>query len=139
VRSVALGFPRHRRHGLGVRGECFTGDDLEDLLLGDLLVLLVVLCVAQHAEVAAHAAVDVDRDPRQHLLALLEAEPLHVEVREADPIRGVRGVLAIVGVDRDREALEVLGDPARVDHRPAARVASGQLHWVDGSDRTSPP
>ena len=56
-----------------------------DLLLG-LAQLLVVLAVAEHAEVARHAAVGVDRDARQDLLALLEAEPLHVEVREADPV-----------------------------------------------------
>ncbi len=76
-----------------------------------------MLAVAQHAEVAGHAAVGVDRDPRQDLLALLEAEALEIEMREPDAVGGVGGVLAIVGADRLREALEVLGDLARVRHR----------------------
>ena len=44
-------------------------------------------------------------------------EPLDVEVREADPVRRVRRVLAIVRRDGLREALEVLGDLARIRHR----------------------
>ena len=57
------------------------GDRLDDLLLG-LLGLLVVLAVAEHAKVAGHAAVHVDRDPRQDLLALLQAQALDVEMRQ---------------------------------------------------------
>ena len=63
-----------------------------------------------------HAAVGVDRDAGKDLLALLEPEPLHVEVRQADAVGGVGRVLAVVGGDRLREALEVLGDLARVRH-----------------------
>ena len=81
-----------------------------------------MLAVAEHAEVAGHAAVGVDRDARQDLLALVEAEPLHVEVRQADAVGGVRRVLAVVRRHRLREALEVLGDLARVRHR-SGRVA----------------
>ena len=81
------------------------------------LSVLLVLAVAEHAEVAGDAAVAVDRDPREHLLALLEAEPLEVEVREADAVGRVRRVLAVVGGHRLREALEVLGDLAGVSHR----------------------
>ena len=79
--------------------------------------LLVVLPVAEHAEVAGDAAVGVDRDAGQDLLALLEAEALHVEVGEADAVRGVRRVLAVVRGHRLGEALEVLGDLAGVRHR----------------------
>ena len=50
-------------------------------------------------------------------------EALHVEVREADAVGGVGGVLAIVGRDRLREALEVLGDLAGVRHRSRGSVA----------------
>ena len=90
-------------------------DGLDDLLLG-LLALLVVLPVAEHAKVARDAAVGVDRDAGQDLLALLETEALEVEVREPDAVRGVRRVLAVVRRDRLREALEVLGDLAGVRH-----------------------
>ena len=76
-----------------------------------------MLPVAQHAEVAGDAAVGVDRDPRQDLLPLLEAQPLHVEVGEADAVRGVRRILAVVRRHRLGEALEVLGDLAGVRHR----------------------
>src|SRR5690606_10003339 len=88
---------------------------LDDLLLG-LLQLAVVLAVAQHAEVARHAVVGVDGDAGEDFLTLVEAEPLHAEVREPDPGAGVRRILAIVGGARLREALEVLGDLARVGH-----------------------
>ena len=57
--------------------------------------------------------------PGQDLLALLEAQALHVEVRQADAVRGVRRVLAVVRRHRLGEALEVLGDLARVRHRLA--------------------
>ena len=51
----------------------------------------------EHAKVAGHAAVGVDRDTGHDLLALVEAEPLHVEVGEADAVRGVgRGSLGRV-------------------------------------------
>ncbi len=88
---------------------------------------LVVLAVAQHAKVGALAAVGVDRDPGQDLLALLEAEPLHVEVREADAPGGVRRILAIVGGHGLREALEVLGDLAGVRHPWRSVAAACQL------------
>ncbi len=94
------------------------GDGLDHLRLG-LLALLVVLPVAQHAEVAGDAAVGVDRDPGEDLLALLEAQPLHVEVREADAVRGVSRVLAVVRRHRLGEALEVLCDLAGVRHGSA--------------------
>jgi hypothetical protein len=79
-----------------------------------------VLAVAEHAEVAADASVGVDRDPRQHLLALVEAEPLQVEVSHADPVGVVGRVLAVVRSHRLGEALEVLGDLAGVRHRSGA-------------------
>jgi hypothetical protein len=95
---------RLRRHGL---------DDLG--LLG--LALLEVVAVAEHAEVPGLAVVGVDRDPRQDLLALVEAEPLQVEVREPDAVGGVRRVLAVVRVDPDLERAQVLGDLRGVGHR----------------------
>jgi hypothetical protein len=76
-----------------------------------------MLSVAQHTEVGALPFVAVDRDARQDLLALLQAEALHVEMRKPDPVCGVRGILAVVGRDGLREALEVLGDLAGVNHR----------------------
>ena len=101
-------------------GTAWRGDRLDDLLLG-LARALVVLAVAQHPEVAADVfAVGVDRDAGQDLLALLEAEPLHVEVGQPDAVGGVRRVLAVVRGHRLREALEVLGDLARV-----SAIASG--------------
>ena len=84
-------------------------DRLDGLLLG-LDLTLLVLGIAEHAEVPAHAAIDVDRDPGKDLLALLEAHALEVEVSQADPVCGVRGVLAVVRRDRLGEALEVAGD-----------------------------
>ncbi len=78
--------------------------------------LLVVLAVAEHAEVAGDAGVGLDDDAGQDLLALLEAQAFHVEVGEADAVGGVGGVLAVVRGHRLREALEVLGDLARVRH-----------------------
>ena len=66
VRARAEGRQARHRERLG-------GDRLDDLLLA-LASALVVLAVAQHAEVAAVAAVGVDRDARQDLLALLEAQ-----------------------------------------------------------------
>ena len=101
------------------------GDRLDRLLLGLAQLVLVVLAVAEHAEVAGDAAVGVDRDAREHLLALLEAEALEVEVREADPVGGVRGVLAVVRSHRLREALEVLGDLARC---PPSLEEEARLH-----------
>ncbi len=95
----------------------------------DSLALLVVLAVAQHAEVPGHPAVGVDRDAGQDLLALLEPEPLHVEVRQADPVRGVRRVLAVVRRHRLREALEVLGDLARgLGHRFSGGYIADSAH-----------
>ncbi len=105
-----------RRHARGARRDRAGGDRLHRLLLG-LRQLLVVLAVAEHAEVARDAAVRVDRDAGQDLLALLELQPLHVEVRQADPMGGMRRVLAVVRRYGLREALEVLGDLARVSHR----------------------
>ena len=92
------------------------GDRLDRLLLG-LGELLIVLSVAEHPEVARHAAVGLDRDSGQDLLALVEAEPLHVEVGQADPMGRVSRVLPVVGGNGLREALQVLGDLARVAHR----------------------
>ncbi len=86
-----------------------------------------MLAVAEHAEVARHAAVGVDRDPGQDLLALLEAEALHVEVSQADPIGGVGRVLAVVRGHRLCEALEVLGDLSGVRHGSGWRVARVRL------------
>ena len=66
------------------------------------------LAVAEHAEVPGHAAVGVDRDAREDLLALVEAEALQVEVREPDAVGRVRRVLAVVRGDRLGKALEVV-------------------------------
>ena len=112
------------------RGDRLRGDRLDGLLLG-LGQLLLVLAVAEHAEVAGDAAVGVDRDAREDLLALVEAEALHVEVREADAVGGVRRVLAVVRGHRLREALEVLGDLAGVRHR----FGEGSASVVDREDR----
>lgn len=103
-------------------GDRLRGDRLDRLLLG-LRQLVLVLAVAQHAEVAGHAAVGVDCDAREDLLALLQAQALHVEVRQADAVGAVGGVLAVVRGHRLREALEILGDLARVRHLPSGRVA----------------
>ena len=86
-----------------------------------LLELALVLAVAEDAEVARHAAVGLDRDAGQDLLALVEAEALEVEVRQPDAAGGVGRVLAVVGVDRDLERLEVLGDLRRVSHAHAVQ------------------
>jgi hypothetical protein len=65
----------------------------------------------------------VNRDPGQHLLALLEAHALQVEVREADAVGGVGRVLAVVRCHRLREALEVAGDLGGVRHARPQRSA----------------
>ena len=57
-----------------------------------------MLPVAQDAELAGLAAVSLKHDARDQLLALLEAEPLDVEVRHPDPPGVVVRVLAVVGV-----------------------------------------
>ena len=83
-----------------------------------------MFAVAEHPEVPRHAAVGVDRDAGQDLLALLQAQTLEVEVREADAVGGVRWVLAVVRGHRLGEALEVLRDlPGRVRHLFGGRVA----------------
>jgi hypothetical protein len=76
-----------------------------------------VLTVAEHSEVARDAAVGMNRDAWQDLLALVQAEALHVEVGEADAVGGMRRILAVVRGDSLRKALEVLRDLARVSHR----------------------
>ncbi len=59
-----------------------SSDGLDHVgLLGLTLEVLLVIAVAEHAEVAGHAAVGVDRDARQDLLALVEAKAIQVEVR----------------------------------------------------------
>ena len=76
-----------------------------------------MLAVAEHPEVSRHAAVGMDRDAGQDLLALLQPQALEVEVREADAVGRVRRVLAVVRGHRLGEALEVLRDlPGRVGH-----------------------
>jgi len=55
-------------------------DRLHRLLLDLTQLVLLVLAVAEHAEVAGDAAVTVDRDAGENLLALVEAEPLEVEM-----------------------------------------------------------
>src|SRR5207302_11306185 len=91
----ALDLLREGPVGGRARGERARGDRLDGLLLG-LAQLLVVLTVAEHAEVARDAAVAMDRYPRENLLALVEAEALEVEMREAYAPGRVRRVLAIV-------------------------------------------
>ena len=101
-------------------------DRLDHLLLG-LDLTLVVLLVAQHTEVPAHAAIDVDRDPGKDLLALLEAHALEVEVRQPDPVRGVGRVLTVVRRDRLGKALEVAGDLAVGAHACGQRSAAAEI------------
>ena len=109
-------------------GTACGGDRLDDLFLG-LGLALVVLAVAEHPEVSRDAAVGVDRDAGQDLLALLQPEALEVEVREADAVGRVRRVLAIVCRHRLGEALEVLRDlPGRVRHLSGEGSAS-VIHW----------
>ena len=67
-----------------------------------------MVAVAEDAEVAGHAAVGLEHDPGQQLLALLEAQPLDVEVRHPDTPGVVVGVLAVVGGHPLGEALEQL-------------------------------
>src|SRR4051794_40049426 len=100
--------------GGGRNAHLLRRDGLDDLFLGS-LELLEVVAVAEHAEVARDAAVGLDRDARQHLLALLEPEPVHVERVQADAVGRVRRVLAIVGVDGDDEPAQVVGDLRGVD------------------------
>ena len=114
------------------RGERARGDRLHDLLLLDLGAALVVLAVAEHAEVAGHAAVCMDRDARQDLLALVQPEAPHVEVRKTDAVGRVRGVLAVVRGHRLREALEVLGDLAECPPSLGSRISAGLYIGPDG-------
>src|SRR4051794_6856521 len=142
LRLALAGAERDDHLALGV------GDRLDDLLLA-LLELLVVLAVAEDAEVAGGAAVRVDGDAGEDLLALVEAEALHVEVGEPDAVRGVVGVLPVVGVQRDLECLEVLGDLGDVGHdgfqrtrcsiAPTSSVTVGAgMPWRRAARRTAP-
>jgi len=98
-------------------GELLVGNRVEDFFLF-LDLALVVLPVAQDPELSGLAAVGLEHDARDQLLALLEAESLDVEVRHPDPPRVVIGVLAVVGVDTHRDLLQQDGDLARLSHRP---------------------
>ena len=101
---------------------------LGDLLGGDASTIssssstlaLIVLAVAEDPERAGDAAVGLKHDPRQDLLALLEAEPLDVEVGHPDPPGVMVGVLAVVRGHALGEPLEQVGDLARVRHRPGS-------------------
>ena len=100
---AAAGSALARRRSTGSASSC-EGDRVDHLLLLE-LALGVVLAVAQDAELAGHAAVGLEHDPGQQLLALLEAETLDVEVGHADPPAVVVGVLTVVGGDPLREPL----------------------------------
>src|SRR3954453_24224287 len=64
----------------GARDAPLGRDRLDDVgLLGLALEVLVVLAVAEHAEVAVPAVVGVDGDAGEDLLPLVEAEPFEVE------------------------------------------------------------
>src|SRR5947209_11770 len=105
------------------------GDGLDHLgLFG--FALALVLAVAEHAEVAAHAAVGLNGDAGQDLLSLFQPEALDVEVRHPDPVRAMGWILAIVRRERLRETLEVLGDLAAVRHRCLQRSAAGRSRRV---------
>src|SRR5205085_12036251 len=82
-----------------------------------------MLAIAQHAEVPGHAAVRLQDDARQDLLALLQPETLDVEVAHANSPGSVAWVLAVVGRDALSEALEEIADLARLGHRRVLRVA----------------
>ena len=97
------------------------------------LELLEVVAVAEDAEVAGDAVVAVDRDAGQDLLALVEAQPLHVEVRQPDPVRGVRRVLAVVRVQRDLKGAQVGGD--LLGGRRHAAVTLARLRALDRQPR----
>ena len=98
-------------------GELLLGHRVDDLFLF-LDLTLVVLTVAQDAELAGLAAVGLQHDARDQLLALVEPETFDVEVRHPDPPRVVVGVLAVVGVDAHGDLLQQDGDLARVRHDP---------------------
>ncbi len=85
----------------------------------------VVLAVAQDAKLSGDAAVGLEHDPRQDLLALLEPQPLDVEVGHADAPRVMGGVLAVVGRDALGEALEQVGDLVRRGrgHQPRSIIS----------------
>lgn len=89
----------------------FLGDRVGDLLRG-LFLLAVVVAVAEHAERAGDAAIGLQDDAGKDLLALLEAEPLDVEMGHADAPGVMAGVLAIVSCHALREPLEQVGDLA---------------------------
>src|SRR5690348_16153779 len=106
-----------RPGGLERLGELLLGHRVHDLfLLFDLA--LVVLSVAQDAELTGLPAIGLEHDARDQLLALIEAEPLDVEVRHPDPPGVVIWVLAVVGVDAHGDLLQKDGDLGRVSHRP---------------------
>ena len=156
--AVQLRRPRRRPGALrfrASRGE--AGTDRVAIasttsLLG-LRQLLVVLAVAEHAEVAASRRC-------RHWIVIpgrisspsSKPEPLHVEVRQADAVGRVGRVLAVVRGDRLREALEVLGDLPGVRHRwcreylavgPASRTGrpprSTIAPWSSTPARTARP
>src|SRR5581483_6790904 len=108
--------PRRGPGRLERLGELLLGDRVDDrFLLLDLI--LVVLAVAQDAELAGLAAVGLEHDAWDQLLALVEAEPFDVEVRHPDPPGVVIGVLAVVGVDAHGDLLQQDGDLGRLSHR----------------------
>jgi hypothetical protein len=87
------------------------GDGVGDLFLG-LLLLGVMVAVAEHAKRARDAAVSLQDDPWEDLLALLEAEALDVEVRHADSPTVMAWVLPVVGGNALREPLQQVCDLA---------------------------
>ncbi len=105
--------------GPGEHRDRLRGDRLDRLLLG---LVSSSSCSPSHStrKLPVTPLSAWIGDAREDLLALLEAQTLHVEVREADAVGGVRRVLAVVRGHRLGEALEVLGDLARVRHRSGA-------------------
>ena len=103
-----------------------------------------MLAVAEDAEVAGDAAVGLEHDAGQDLLALLQTEALDVEVRHADPPAVVVGVLAIVGGDALGEALQQLAHGGGVDHRQLPLdqldpVAVGVAHEAEPAAAVADP
>ncbi len=93
-------------------GDLLLGHSVHELFLF-LLDAAAVLAVAQDPELTGHAAVGLQHDPGQDLLALLQPQALDVEVGHPDPPRVMVGVLAVVGGDALGEPLQQRRDLGR--------------------------
>src|SRR5437588_1268904 len=109
-------------HHLGSDHDLLFGDRIDELLLLFERVA-IVLPVAQDPELARRAAIGLEHDPREDLLALLQPEALDVEVRHPDSPAVVARVLAVVNRDALRQPLEQVADLGRLSHRSSPPAA----------------